>query len=217
MDSVVGRVAGKPVSFPPVILNWIDGKEIPAAIGDTFSKLSPADGRELSRVARSRGPDVNAAVSAACAAQTAWGALPAVRRGEILHAIANAMERRIDDLTAVVAAETGKPPGGARGEAQAAIALARFMAGEGQRMYGRTTTSATPNRWAMTVREPLGVAGLIVAANTPIANVAWKVFPALICGNGVVLKAAEDTPITAWLFGSIASDAGLPPGVLNIV
>src|SRR5687767_9625291 len=91
------------------------------------------------------------------------------------------------------------------------------MAGEGQRLYGRTTTSGAVNKYAMTIRQPVGVAGLIIAANTPIANVAWKVFPALICGNGVVLKAAEDTPITAWLFGSIASEAGLPPGVLNIV
>jgi aldehyde dehydrogenase (NAD+) len=92
-----------------------------------------------------------------------------------------------------------------------------FYAGEGQRLYGRTTTSGTPNRWAMTVRQPLGVAGLIIAANTPIANVAWKVFPALVCGNAAVLKAPEDTPATAWLFGQIALDAGLPPGVLNVV
>jgi aldehyde dehydrogenase (NAD+) len=91
------------------------------------------------------------------------------------------------------------------------------MAGEGMRLYGRTTTSGTPNRQAMTVRAPLGVAGLIAAGNTPIANVAWKMFPALICGNAVVLKAAEDTPATAWLFGAIAHEAGLPPGVLNIV
>ena len=91
------------------------------------------------------------------------------------------------------------------------------MAGEGRRLYGRTTTSAVPNKYAMTVRHPLGVAGLIIAANTPIANVAWKVFPALICGNTAVLKAAEDTPATAWFFGQLALEAGLPPGVLNIV
>ena len=91
------------------------------------------------------------------------------------------------------------------------------MAGEGRRLYGRTTTSAVPNKWAMTVREPLGVAGLIIAANTPIANVAWKVFPALVCGNTAVLKAAEDAPATAWFFGKLAHAAGLPPGVLNIV
>src|ERR1044072_4824078 len=127
------------------------------------------------------------------------------------------MESRIDELTAVVAAETGKPAGGARGEVQGAIALARFMAGEGQRLYGRTTTSGAANKYAMTIRQPVGVAGVIIAANTPIANVAWKVFPSLICGNAAVLKAAEDTPATAWLFGEIAKEAGLPDGVLNIV
>jgi alpha-ketoglutaric semialdehyde dehydrogenase len=95
--------------------------------------------------------------------------------------------------------------------------LGLFYAGEGQRLYGRTTTSGTPDRYAMTVRQPLGVAGLIVAANTPIANVAWKVFPALICGNAVVLKAAEDAPITAWVFAKLAQSAGVPPGVLNVI
>jgi alpha-ketoglutaric semialdehyde dehydrogenase len=98
-----------------------------------------------------------------------------------------------------------------------AAALGQFYAGEGQRLYGRTTTSGVPGRAAMTVRRPLGVAGLIIAANTPIANVAWKVFPALICGNTAVLKAAEDTPATAWYFARLAEKAGLPPGVLNIV
>src|SRR5690606_2736436 len=76
---------------------------------------------------------------------------------------------------------------------------------------------AVPNKYAMTVRQPLGVAGLIVAANTPIANVAWKVFPALICGNTAVLKMAEDTPVTAWIFGKLAHEAGLPAGVLNVI
>ena len=92
-----------------------------------------------------------------------------------------------------------------------------FVAGEGRRFYGRTTTSAVPNKTAQTVRQPLGVAGLIIAANTPIANVAWKVFPALLCGNAAVLKPAEDTPLSAWAFARLAQEAGLPPGVLNVV
>jgi acyl-CoA reductase-like NAD-dependent aldehyde dehydrogenase len=116
-----------------------------------------------------------------------------------------------------VAKETGKAPKEAFAEAGGAIALGRFFAGEGQRLYGRTTTSGTPDKYAMTVRQPCGVAGLIIAANTPIANVAWKVFPALICGNAAVLKAAEDTSATAWLFAMIAHEAGLPNGVLNVV
>ncbi len=116
-----------------------------------------------------------------------------------------------------IAAETGKAPEEARGEVGAAIEMGYFVAGEGRRFYGRTTTSAIPNRQAMTVRQPLGVAGLIIAANTPIANVAWKVFPALLCGNGVVLKASEDTPETPLAFARLAAEAGLPAGVLNIV
>jgi aldehyde dehydrogenase (NAD+) len=127
------------------------------------------------------------------------------------------MEKRKSEIAEIVALETGKSPKDALGETEGAIALGRFFAGEGQRLYGRTTTSGMNNRYAMTVRQPIGVAGLIVAANTPIANVAWKVFPALICGNGAVLKSAEDTPATAWIFGKIAHDAGLPPGVLNVI
>ena len=91
------------------------------------------------------------------------------------------------------------------------------MAGEGQRFFGRTTTSAVPNKYAMTIREPLGVAGLIISANTPIANVAWKVFPALICGNAASLKGSEDAPLTSWIFAKIAKEAGLPDGVLNVI
>jgi aldehyde dehydrogenase (NAD+) len=116
-----------------------------------------------------------------------------------------------------VAEETGKSPRDAAGEVGAAIEMGYFVAGEGRRWYGRTTTSAVPNRQASTIRQPLGVAGLIIAANTPIANVAWKVFPALLCGNGAVLKASEDTPETALAFGRLAAEAGLPAGVLNIV
>jgi aldehyde dehydrogenase (NAD+) len=135
----------------------------------------------------------------------------------ILHAVCNALEARQQDLAEVAAKETGKAPKAAFGETGGAIALGRFFAGEGQRLYGRTTTSGTPDKYAMTVRQPCGVAGLIIAANTPIANVAWKVFPALICGNAAVLKAAEDAPATAWLFAMIAHEAGLPNGVLNVV
>jgi aldehyde dehydrogenase (NAD+) len=128
-----------------------------------------------------------------------------------------ALKQNSKAVAEVVAAETGKSPKDALGETNGAIALGVFMAGEGQRLYGRTTTSGTVNKYAMTIRQPVGVAGLIIAANTPIANVAWKVFPALICGNAAVLKAAEDTPATAWLFSKIAHEAGLPAGVLNVV
>ena len=168
-------------------------------------------------MARSGKDDVDAAVAAAVAAQGAWAATPAVQRGLVLHRVCNALEAHQQELAEMVARETGKSPKEAFGEAGGAIALGRFFAGEGQRLYGRTTTSGAPDKYAMTVRQPCGVAGLIIAANTPVANVAWKVFPALICGNAAVLKGAEDTPGTSWLFARIAHEAGLPPGVLNVV
>jgi aldehyde dehydrogenase (NAD+) len=124
---------------------------------------------------------------------------------------------RADDFARIVHRETGKSLRDASGEVGAAFEMGMFVAGEGRRFYGRTTTSAVPNKTAMVVRAPLGVAGLIIAANTPIANVAWKVFPALLCGNTVVLKAAEDTPATAWAFAALAHELGIPAGVLNII
>jgi alpha-ketoglutaric semialdehyde dehydrogenase len=197
--------------------NVIGGSEAEARGGAVFEKRSPATGEVIATVARSGAEDIDAAVQAARAAQPEWARRTVVERGAILRRIAQLMERDADGIAEIVAAETGKSPGDARGEVGAAVELGYFIAGEGRRYYGRTTTSAIPNRQAMTVRQPLGVAGLIIAANTPIANVAWKVFPALVCGNGAVLKAAEDTPETALAFSRLAAEAELPPGVLNVV
>ncbi|HKP96431.1 MAG TPA: aldehyde dehydrogenase family protein [Fibrobacteria bacterium] len=203
--------------LPQIIPNLVDGKEISAIGGESFDKLRPADGTKLCNVARSRAADVDAAIKAAVKAQPTWGDTPAVKRGEFLLAIVQGMQARREEIAKLVAEETGKSLKDALGETGGAISLGLFYAGEGQRLYGRTTTSMAQNKYAMTVRQPIGVAGLIIAANTPIANVAWKVFPALICGNAAVLKAAEDTPATAWLFGKLAEAAGLPSGVLNII
>ena len=199
------------------ILNWIGGKQVSAREGAFFTKTSPHDNSELYSVARSQKEDVDAAVAAAQAAQAAWALTPAVQRGHMLHQICNALENHSEEIAAIVAAETGKSPGEAKGEVGGAVALGRFFAGEGQRLYGRTTTSGGADKYAMTIRQPCGVAGLIIAANTPIANTAWKVFPALICGNGVVLKAAEDTPATSWIFAKIAHETGIPDGILNVI
>ena len=168
-------------------------------------------------MARSGADDIQAAVNAAINSQPAWAAQTPVHRGDQLFEIVRVMRKYQKEIAATVALETGMSYSAALGETGGAIAQGEFAAGEGRRFYGRTITSAVANKYAMTVRQPLGVAGLIIAANTPIANVAWKVFPALICGNSAVLKAAEDTPATAWLFGKIAQEAGLAPGVLNIV
>jgi aldehyde dehydrogenase (NAD+) len=157
------------------------------------------------------------AVKVAAAAQEAWAETPAVARGAILQKLSSLLLANQNEMAAIVAAETGKSPKEAAGETGGAAQLGFFYAGEGQRFYGRTTTSGMPHRRSMTIRQPRGVAALIIAANTPIANVAWKVFPALVCGNTAVLKAAEDTPATAWYFGKLAKEAGLPDGVLNII
>ena len=204
-------------AIPKTVLNWIDGEEFHAASGKTFAKVSPVSGKEICRVARSKTEDVQKAVEVARRAQPAWTDSTAVYRGDLLYDIAQAMRKQQEEIASIVSRETGMSFKQALGETGGAIAQGEFMAGEGRRFYGRTTTSAVPNKYAMVIRQPLGVAGLIIAANTPIANVAWKVFPALICGNAAVLKAAEDTPATAWIVGRIAKEVGLPPGVLNII
>jgi len=197
--------------------NVIGGEERAAASGATFEKLAPATGEVLSLVARSGVADTDAAITAATEAQPDWAARTVEERGRILRRVAQLLERDREEVARVVSEETGKSPKDARGETDGAIELGYFIAGEGRRFYGRTMPSAVPNRQAMTVRQPLGVAGLIIAANTPIANVAWKVFPALLCGNGAVLKASEDTPETALVFARLAAEAGVPPGLLNVV
>lgn len=202
---------------PGFVGNWINGVACPAADGGQVAKHNPHDGTILTQLARSGAADVAAAVTSARNAYSAWSALPPVRRGQILLDVALALRDHAAELAHVIHLETGKSLKDARGEVGGAVQLGQFYAGEGQRLYGRTTTSGVVNKSAMTVRQPIGVAGLIVAANTPIANVAWKVFPALICGNTVVLKAPEDSPILAMAFARIAGEAGLPAGVLNVV
>jgi aldehyde dehydrogenase (NAD+) len=199
------------------VWNVVAGEERAAVSGETIEKLDPATGELQSLVPRSRTADVDAAVAAAQAAQPAWAAHTVAERGVVLRRVAQLLERDQEQIAATVAAETGKSRKDARGEAGAAIEMGYFVAGEGRRFYGRTTTSAVPNRQASTVRQPLGVAGLIIAANTPVANIAWKVFPALLCGNAAVLKPSEDTPATALAFARLAAEAGLPPGVLAVV
>src|SRR3954464_3168624 len=205
------------ISATSTVLNVIGGQERPAAGGRPLEKFAPATGELLSHVARSQREDVDAAIEAAQAAQPAWARTTPVERGRVLREVAKLLEARADEVARVVADETGKPHGDALGETGGAIEMGYFVAGEGRRFYGKVTTSAVPNRQAAITPQPLGVAGLIIAANTPIANVAWKVFPALMCGNAAVLKASEDTPETANAFARIAAEAGLPAGLLNVV
>lgn len=204
-------------AVPERLPNFIDGRESPAAGGEWFEKPDPHTGKLLWRAARSRQADVEAAVAAAGRAQPAWAETTPVARGDLLRAAALLLRDQTEAMARLVHRETGKSMKDARGETGAAVEQGMFVAGEGRRFYGHTTTSAVPNKQALIVRQPVGLAGLIVPANTPIANVAWKAFPALLCGNGVVLKSAEDTPAAAWAFARLLKQAGLPDGVFNVV
>lgn len=201
----------------PRIPNWIRGQEVLPENNVWLDKFNPHNGKLLCQVAGSSEADARRAVSAAAESFPAWAELTPVRRGQILADIVAAMKHRSDELTECIALETGKPPQDAKGEVGGAILQAEYFAGEGMRLYGRSLTSGMPGKYSHTVRQPRGVAGLIVPANTPIANIAWKAFPALICGNTVVLKAAEDSPRIALLFAQLTREAGLPDGTFNVV
>jgi alpha-ketoglutaric semialdehyde dehydrogenase len=196
--------------------NLLGGRDQPASSGRWFDKLQPADGALLCRVGRSEAADVEAAVAAAREAQPGWAAQTPVERGRLVREIALALQERREEAAEIVVAETGKSPELALGETDAAVEMGFFVAGEGRRLYGRTTTSSMPNRTVMSMRRPVGVAALIVSFNTPLPNYAWKVFPAVVCGNAAVLKPSEHTPASAAFFGRLCNEV-LPAGVLNVV
>ena len=199
------------------VLDLIGGRRVPAASGEWLEKLRPADGSTLCRVARSGAVDVDAAVTAARDAQPAWAELTPVARGDVCRDLALLLRQRREQASQIVAEETGKPLELALAETDAAVEMGMFVAGEGRRSYGRTTTASMPHRTVLTVRQPLGVAALIMSFNTPLPNVAWKAFPAIFCGNAAVVKPSEHAPASAALFGELALDAGVPGGVLNVV
>ena len=197
--------------------NYIGGRWQEARSGRTFPDINPATGETLGDIALSSPEDVSAAVEAAVKAFPAWRKTPAPRRGEILFRAAETLARRKEELARLMTQEMGKVLKETRGDVQEAIDMTYYMAGEGRRLFGQTTPSELPNKFAMTVRDPLGVVAAITPWNFPIAIPSWKLMPALIAGNTVVFKPASDTPILAWQLVSILEEAGLPPGVLNVV
>ncbi len=202
---------------PRQIYNWVDGKESLATSGIRLKKTNPHTGLVDSECIASSPEDVRQAITAAEAAFPAWSELTPVGRGSILSAWVRLLRDRQQELTEIIVRETAKPPQDAGGEVHAALAQGEYFAGEGMRLYSRSLTSGTPGKYSHTVRQPRGVAGLIVPANTPLANIAWKVFPALICGNTAVLKASEDAPELAVTVAKLGKLAGLPDGVLNVL
>ena len=200
------------------VQNLINGRWVAAASGNTFEIRNPADRNEVvGRAPDSSAVDVDAAVRAARAAYPAWAATPAPKRGEILYRAAELLVRHKTRLGVQVAREMGKVMPEALGDVQEAIDMTYYMAGEGRRLSGETVPSELPNKDAKSIRVPVGVFGLITPWNFPIAIPSWKITPALIAGNTVVLKPAEETPICAVKFVALLQEAGLPPGVLNLV
>jgi len=200
-----------------VYLNYIAGRWQPARSGATFESVDPATGEVLGVCARSGIEDVAEAVAAAKDAYPRWRRVPAPRRAEILFRAAEILVRRKEELAQLMTREMGKILLESRGDVQEAIDMTYFLAGEGRRLHGYTTPSEMPHKAAYCVRQPLGVVGVITPWNFPIAIPSWKVVPALVCGNTVVFKPAPEAPICAVKFVEVLEEAGLPPGVLNLV
>lgn len=198
--------------------NYIGGRWQKARSGETFTSNSPADQREVVGYFASSGPeDVKEAIDAAAKALPEWRRTPAPDRAEILYKTAHLLITRKEEIAQAMVKEMGKVIKEARGDVQEAIDMAKYMAGEGRRLFGQTVPSEMPNKFAMSVRQPLGVVGIITPWNFPVAIPSWKIFPALVAGNTVVFKPATDTPLVAALFVEVLIEAGLPAGVLNFV
>ncbi len=199
-------------------LNYIDGEWVAGSGTDPIADVNPADTREIVGYATdSEAADVDAAVAAASAAFAAWRATPAPKRGKIVQAAGRLYEQRAAEIGEVLTREEGKILAEAKGEVQKGANLVDFLSGEARRLNGETVPSEIPNTFAYTVRCPLGVVGLITPWNFPMAIPAWKIAPALVAGNTVVIKGAEQTPWTTELVVQAFIDAGVPRGVLNMV
>jgi aldehyde dehydrogenase (NAD+) len=198
-------------------LNYIGGKWAPARDGKTFLNHNPANGDVLGEFPASEAADVDDAVEAAAKAYRSWRLVPAPKRAEIVYRAGEIIRARKEELARTMTREMGKILIETRGDVQEGIDMAYLAAGEGRRMHGVTTPSEMPNKWAMSVRSPIGVCGFITPWNFPFAIPSWKIMPALVAGNTCVFKPAGDTPESAWHFVKIFEEAGLPPGVLNIV
>jgi acyl-CoA reductase-like NAD-dependent aldehyde dehydrogenase len=197
--------------------NYIGGEWVDASGEETFESTNPATGEAIGSFPKSTVEDVDQAVEAAKEAYESWRLVPAPKRAEILFRVGQRFIDRKDELTELMVREMGKVRAEAGGDVQEAIDMTYYMAGEGRRLFGQTTPSEMPDKFQMSVRMPVGVVGAITPWNFPIAIPSWKITPALVCGDTVVFKPARDTPMLGQAFVEIFAEAGLPPGVLNIV
>jgi alpha-ketoglutaric semialdehyde dehydrogenase len=197
--------------------NFIGGEWVDAASGETFETKSPATGEVLGVFPKSGAEDVDRAVEAAKAAYEEWRLVPAPRRGEILFRFGALLAEHKDEVAELMAREMGKVLPEAAGDVQEAIDMSYYMGGEGRRLFGQTTPSELRDKFNMSVRQPIGVVGVITPWNFPIAIPSWKIAPALVCGNTVVFKPATDTPLLGERFVELLVEAGVPAGVINVV
>jgi acyl-CoA reductase-like NAD-dependent aldehyde dehydrogenase len=199
-------------------LNYIGGAWVPAAGGEFFENRNPADTGDLIGLFPKSSPaDVDAAVSAAQGAFDRWRLTPAPKRGEILYRLGQILMGRKEEIARLMTREMGKIIKETRGDVQEGIDTAFYAAGEGRRLFGDTCPVELPNKFGMSIRQPVGVCGLITPWNFPMAIATWKMFPALICGNTVILKPASDTPASASKLVEAVAEAGVPAGVVNLV
>lgn len=198
--------------------NFIDGNWLNIADGKILESRNPANKNEIvATFPRSTNEDVDKAVASARKAYQTWRKVPAPARAEYVFKVGELLSQYKEELAQLMSREMGKPLTEARGDVQEGIDCAFYSAGEGRRMFGQTTPSEMPNKFAMTVRTPIGVCALITPWNFPIAIPCWKAMPALVCGNTIILKPAEDTPGCATKLIEIFAEAGFPPGVVNLV
>jgi len=202
----------------PTFKNFIDGEWISSVSRETFENRNPADREDLVGLFQKSTPDdVSRAVASAKRALPGWKSTPAPRRAEILYRLGQILIERKEALARDMTREMGKVLKETRGDVQEAIDTAFYAAGEGRRMFGETVPAELPNKWAMSIRVPVGVCGLITPWNFPMAIPSWKLIPALVCGNSVILKPATDTPLSSVHFVKACEDAGVPRGVVNLV
>jgi aldehyde dehydrogenase (NAD+) len=205
-------------SAPLLYKNFIDGQWVESRSGKTYENRNPANTEELiGTFAASNSEDVDAAGEAAKKAYKTWRLVPAPKRAEILYRAAELLLKRKEEFSRDMTREMGKVLAETRGDVQEAIDMTYYMAGEGRRLFGQTTPSELPDKFAMSVRQPVGVCGMITPWNFPMAIPSWKMMPALVSGNTVVLKPAEDTPLSSYHLVETLTEAGLPRGVVNLV
>ena len=198
--------------------NYIGGKWVESVTGKTYPVHNPAHTDQVVGEFQTSGvEDTLTAVAAAKEGLVTWTTTPAPARANIIYKALEILGRRAEELAETITIEEGKPIADARGEVKRAMAIMEYAAGEGRRMFGYTTPSELPDTVAYTVRRPLGVVGIITPWNFPLAIPAWKIAPALICGNALVFKPASATPLSAVKLMEIFEEAGLPAGVLNLV